>query len=86
MLPFLKNKQEGGMSGTVDEVKKRMPDNEDQEDYGMLDAIAEDIMDAVQKKDKKVLKGALEALIEHIQEADEIQDEELTEGYDRDDY
>lgn len=73
MLPFLKDRHEGANSGTVDLSIKREPDDGGDE-YGMLDAVAEDIMDAVQKKDKALLKGALEALIEHIQSEDEIQD------------
>ncbi len=75
MLPFLKNKHEGGVSMPV-EVIEREPDED--KPYGMLDAIVEDLMDGVHKKDKKMLKSALEALVEHIQEKDEKQDHELT--------
>lgn len=74
MLPFLKDRHEGGMSGPAETIK--MGDNEDDDDYGMLNAIADDMMDAVHKKDKKMLKDALEALCEHILEIDEIEDEE----------
>lgn len=72
MIPFLKDRHEGSMSGPVDEVIERKSD--EPEEYGMLDAIAEDLMDAFHKKDKKLLKGALEALIEHIQGMDMEQD------------
>ena len=72
MLPFLKDRKEASMSGPV-ESQSREPDGE--ESYGMLDAIVEDMMDAMHGKNKKLLKGALEALIEHIQGEDEIQDE-----------
>lgn len=75
MLPFLKDKNEGGMSGPV-ESKQRTPDEGKEEDYGMLDAIVDDLLDAVHKKDKKLLKSSLEALIEVIQAEDEIQDQE----------
>lgn len=71
MLPFLKDKKEGGMSGPVE--TKKMGD--DSESYDMLDAIAEDMIQALHKKDKELLKGALEALVEHIKAEDEIQDE-----------
>lgn len=74
MLPFLKDRHEGGMSGPV-ETKKRESDEEPQS-FGMLDAIVEDMLEAFHKKDKKLLKASLEALMEHIQEEDEIQDHE----------
>lgn len=72
MLPFLKNKQEGSMSGPV-EVKD-MSDGE----FHMMDAIVEDMIEAVHKKDKGLLKSALEALVEHIKDMDQVQDESLT--------
>ncbi len=73
MLPFLKDRHEGSMSGPVESIK-RESDNE--EPFGMIDAIVEDMLEAFQKKDKKLLKVALEALVEHIQEKDEEQDQE----------
>lgn len=74
MLPFLKERHEGSTSGPVESIKRDR--DEDSGDFGMLDAIVEDLLEAVHKKDKKLLKGCLEALIEHIQDADEKQDEE----------
>lgn len=74
MLPFLKDRHEGSMSGPV-EIISRSPDNGD-ESYEMIDAICDDMLEAIHKKDKKLLKDALEAFMEHIQEQDEIQDEE----------
>lgn len=74
MLPFLKDRHEGSASAPVDESIKREPDNE--EDYGMVDAIADDMIEALQKKDKSLLKDALNALIEHIRYEDELQDSE----------
>jgi len=71
MLPFLKNRQEGSMSGPVESVQ-REPDEDKPMD--MLDAVAEDIITAIGKKDKALLKDALAALVSHIQEADEAQD------------
>lgn len=73
MLPFLKERHEGGVSGPVDSIKR---DHDEGADYDMLDAIVEDLLEAVNKKDKKLLRSCLEALIEHVQEEDEIQDEE----------
>lgn len=52
--------------------------SDDGESFEMLDAICEDMMDAMHKKDKRLLKSCLEALVEHIQDIDEIQDEQLT--------
>ncbi len=75
MLPFLKNKLEGGMSAPVETIERK-PD--EGESFEMLDAICEDMMDAMHKKDKRLLKSSLEALIEHIQYIDEMQDEQLT--------
>ncbi len=72
MLPFLKDRNEGSMSGPVEKIS--MNDSGEEPEYGMLDAIAEDFIEGVQKKDKKLLKGALEALIEHIQSEDHSQD------------
>ncbi len=75
MLPFLKDRHEGGASsGPVETIKRESDDGESS--YEMLDAVVDDMLDAVQKKDKALLKGALEALIEHIQDQDLIQDAE----------
>ena len=76
MLPFLKDRHEGGMSGPV-EIKVRESDSpEDEDAYSMIDAVAEDMIEAIHKKDKRLLKDALDALVQHIQENDELQDEE----------
>ena len=73
-LPFMKNK-EGGMAGPI-EVKEREPDHEE---YELLDAVAEDIMAAIEGKNHAMLKEALEALCEYIKEEDEQQDQDLIE-------
>jgi len=75
MIPFLKKKQEASISEGPDEVKIRKPDEE--AEFGLLDAVVEDILEAIQSKDKGLLKSALAALIDHIKEEDEIQDESL---------
>jgi len=72
MLPFLKNKDDASMGSEDEPTKKRKPDNE--EEFGMLDAIAEDLLSAFEKKDKGMLKSALEALCEYVREEDEEQD------------
>lgn len=76
MLPFLKNKHEGSMSAPV-EIIEREPD-EGSESFEMLDAIVDDVMEAMHSKNKGLLKSALEALLEHIQDKDEEQDELIT--------
>lgn len=73
MLPFLKDRKDGSMSSPV-QTKERETDGED--DYGMLDAVAEDMLEAMHKGDKKLMKAAIEALIDHIQSLDEVQDTE----------
>lgn len=74
MIPFLKNRQESSSSmGDEDEPIRRKADGE--EEMGMLDAIAEDMISALGKKDKVLLKGALEALCEYIRDEDQEQDQ-----------
>lgn len=75
MLPFLKNKKEGSVSAPI-EIIEREPD-EGAESFEMLDAVVDDMLEAIHSKDKGLLKSALEALIEHIQDIDAVQDEEL---------
>lgn len=74
MLPFMKKKDEVVASNADDEVLKRKPDEE--EGFGMLDAVAGDMLEAFQKGDKALLKSALDALVEHIQAEDEEQDQQ----------
>lgn len=71
MLPFLKNKEEGSVSGPI-ETLERSPDEDPA--FDMLDAVAEDLMDAIKKGDKAGLKAALAALCDHIQMMDADQD------------
>ncbi len=77
MLPFLKNKQEGGMSAPVDTIE-RTPDD-DTPAFDALDAVADDLLAAFESKDKGLLKSALEALVEHIQDQDAEQDQGMGE-------
>ncbi len=76
MLPFLKNRDEGGASGPV-ETLEREPDEGG--DYDMLDAVAGDILAAIAAKDATLLKEALQAFADHIQSQDVVQDETLAE-------
>lgn len=71
MLPFLKNRDDGVGVGPIETIERK-PDDGDS--FDMLDAVAEDLLAAIEKKDKKLLKAALAALCEHIQDEDEAQD------------
>ena len=73
-LPFLKNKAERQVADEDQPEKiKRKPD---ENDFDMLDAVVEDLMYAIEKKDKNVLKDALISLITYVQSMDAEQDEE----------
>ncbi len=74
MLPFLKNRDDSAASGPIESIERK---SDEDAEYDMLDAIAEDLMAAMQKKDKGLLKEALQALIDHVQSADEIQDADV---------
>jgi hypothetical protein len=69
-LPFLK-RSEGSASSPVETLER-----EHDEDFDMLDAIAGDVLDAVKKGDKAMLKDALGAFVDHIQSLDAVQDME----------
>ena len=75
MLPFLKKKEAMVATNAEDESLKRKPDD-GSEPFEMLDAVCEDMMDAIHNKNHKLLRSALEALCEHIQDMDEEQDEQ----------
>lgn len=77
MLPFLRKKQEAAIAQPVD-VIERKPD--DDSGYDIIDAIAEDMLAALEKKDKGMLKSALASLCEYLQDMDEQQDQQLKEG------
>lgn len=72
MLPFLKNQQEGSASSEVEPITRKHDD-----DFDMVDAIAEDMLDAMEKKDRGRLKAALQALCEYIREEDMEQDQAI---------
>lgn len=74
MLPYLKNRDDGVGQGPVDKIE-RTPDDSDSLD--MLDAVASDLLSAIEKKDKRALKDVLAAFVEHIQSVDEQQDQTM---------
>lgn len=77
MLPFLKHRQEGGTSGPVEKVERKPDDGAGMD---MLDAVAGDMITAIEKKDQVLLKSALEAFAEHLQDMDQKQDTQSMEG------
>lgn len=76
MMPFLKKRQEATNSDPDDPIKRK-PDEGEAEDFGILDAIAEDMMEAHSKNDKGLLKSALEAFRDHVRDEDDEQDQEI---------
>lgn len=72
MLPFRKKQDDGVGVGPVETIGRK-PD--EPADFGTLDAVAEDILMAIEKKDVTMLKEALSSLVAHIQTADSEQDE-----------
>lgn len=81
MIPFLKNRDDASAysQGEEDATLRRQPDQDGDEDYGLVDAIAEDMMEAFHKKDKSLLKESIRALCDYIENKDEIQDQEQME-------
>ena len=78
MLPFLKLRDEAGIKDEDEGAAlTRKPDERD--DYDMLDAVAEDLLMAIEHKDKAYLKDALSSLVTYIQTLDEEQDAGQTE-------
>ncbi len=76
MLPFLKKKKAMVATNAEDESLKRKPDD-GSEPFEMLDAVCEDMMDAIHNKNHKLLRFALrEVFGEDIQDMDEEQDEQ----------
>lgn len=79
MLPFLKRKDDSSAfsMGEEEPTQRRNPDEEEDEpEYGMLDAIAEDMLEAMGKKDKGLMRQALEALCDYVRGEDLNQDME----------
>jgi hypothetical protein len=73
MLPFLKNNDIGIDVGPVG-IKQH---TNDEKMYSTLDAVADDLLSALDRKDRRLLRSALEALCQHIQSMDESQDQSM---------
>jgi hypothetical protein len=70
-LPFLKNKRNMGGGGPALEVTRPSDDGTD-----ISDMIVDEFLQAIEKKDKRLLKEALTALVLKIQDDDKAQDQE----------
>lgn len=66
-IPFLKNKQNNSGGGVIE---KNVGDD------ALIDSVAQELMQAIEKKDVKGFRSALEALVLHIQDMDKEQDGE----------
>lgn len=70
-LPFLKNR-EGSAAAPVETIER-----EHDEGFDFLGAVADDMLDALKKGDRALLKDTLGALCDYIQDQDVEQDELL---------
>lgn len=75
-LPWLKNKTKG-MGGAMAPVMAASthPDAEGSMDDSLIDHVSGEFLEAIEKKDKRLLREALRALIQYLQDEDEKQDE-----------
>ncbi len=73
MLPFLKDNKDGGASAQP--VQKMSVTDDDS--YDLLDAIADDMLQAFKAGDRDLLKDALQSFKEHLQAEDQEMDEQL---------
>ncbi len=76
MLPFLRESKEGAaIAQPIQKMKVG-----DKDDYDLLDAVADDMLDAFKAGDRGLLKQALESFKEHLQAEDEEQDAQISQG------
>lgn len=76
-LPFLHNKKNQGGGGPTE--KMRASNDGSTSDDSLMDQVADEFLQAIEKKDKGLLRDALKALVLHIQDEDQEQDEGMTE-------
>lgn len=73
-LPFLKNKHKMAGGGPVATIHAQTSDTV--ADDTIIDAVASEFLEAIEKKDVRALRQALEALVLHIKDMDESRDME----------
>ena len=74
-LPFLKNKKEASASAPVESIQRK-PDEEANE-YDVLEAAAEDLMNAIYSKDVKAIAAALKAAFQLCETSEEEEGEHV---------
>ena len=70
---IVKNQKEGSASDDDDPVERKP----DKDSWDLLDAVAEDLLKAFERKDRGMVKAALQSLCEHIQDQDTEQDQAM---------
>jgi hypothetical protein len=69
-LPFLKNRANAGGGGPTE--KLRASDDGSTSGSDLMDQVADEFLQAIEKKDKGLLRDALKALVLHINDEDEV--------------
>jgi hypothetical protein len=76
-LPFLKNAQKKNQGGGGPSMSvKAAPTHENNMDNDLMDQVVDELFQAIETKNKQLLRQSLEALVLHIQDMDEQQDQE----------
>lgn len=75
-IPFLKNKTKNQGGGGPSIERTAAPTHEDSMGDDLMDQVADELLHAIETKNKKALRDALTALVLHIQDEDEKQDQE----------
>ena len=73
MLPYLRNNKETGMVDSEETVERKP----DRDNFDIFDALADDMLKAVERRDKDMLKSVLAALCTYLENRDEDQDQNM---------
>lgn len=79
MLPFLKKSKEASVSAPAQTIV-RESDHEEKLEHEPLDIIAEELIDAVHKKDVKMVADCLHAAFEILDALPHVEGEHISEG------
>jgi hypothetical protein len=78
MLPFLKKTKEASVSAAPQTIV-RESDHEEELEHEPLDVIAQELVDAVHKKDAKLVADCLHAAFEILDAMPHVEGEHITE-------
>ena len=78
MLPFLKRTKEASVSAPAQTIV-RESDHEEELEHQPLDIIAEELIDAVHKKDAKLVADCLHAAFEMLDAMPHVEGEHISE-------